>query len=203
MSATASFGVHFNQTSMTEMIHLRSHLLCLFTALLACASQPAQADVLCRAELVYRWVRTAQPSAHSTGGTASGGSTATSSPAAEVVEEVQWSTFDHQATDEASAKAGLTELLTLKRPDALDACRKLHEKLTSCVATKFSTMASTLDALSFSARRALEEAISTECRIQSGRCLDTKSSEPRCSEIKVAAVASPADDKKGGKEKKK
>ena len=105
--------------------------------------------------------------------------------------------------DEAKAKAALIKSSMRQIEQARSECRERHENVAGCIATKFQTKASTMRGFDFSARKALEKAISADCEVQRGICKKAEASEPVCSEIIVAAVASVAPEAAAGKDDKK
>lgn len=107
-------------------------------------------------------------------------------------------------TNEADAKKALLQRVSAERANASNRCRHEHENLAGCISTKYTSMASILNALSFAARGELEKAIAEDCGKQTGRCVSTTSSEPECT---FMAAPTPTPDAKAatadkGKKKK-
>jgi hypothetical protein len=100
--------------------------------------------------------------------------------------------------DEATAKRTLEEALATERVKALDQCRQDHENLADCVAGKFSSLAPTLQRLSFSQRKSIEDAVNSDCHSRQGRC-----DEVKCAELVSSASSSSAGGKDAGKDAKK
>jgi hypothetical protein len=95
--------------------------------------------------------------------------------------DVSYAIVETQAESEAAAKAELSRKIAAERSAASNRCRHTHENLAGCISTKYASMTSILNALSFSARGELEKAIAQDCGKQTGRCISTASSEPECS----------------------
>ncbi len=107
--------------------------------------------------------------------------------------EVHWRSLSAVGKDEDLAKRALFEAQALEKNKALKACATEHENVAGCVSSKFSSNAHTYNALSFSARKALEDAITKDCAVSQGICLEAKASDPTCKELAAAsAEASPS-----------
>ncbi len=143
------------------------------------------AEHLCKGEISYEWKRKGE----------------------ETPATVFWSRVEALGTDEKSAKEALIVAANAPKAAALSACKREHENVASCVATKFFSYATTLQNLSFSARKKLEEAIAADCTVAEGLCLEAKLGEPTCEEKIAAPVAAgkdaPAKDAKDAKGAKK
>ena len=103
--------------------------------------------------------------------------------------------------DEATAKSNLAAVAVDEKAAALKFCRGEHENFSGCLGAKLSAAVATMQALDFSARKALEEAITADCKALSGACTDAYASEPAC----VASASSEGegkDKKDEGKESK-
>lgn len=119
--------------------------------------------------------------------------------------EVHWRGLAAIGKDQEEAKARVIEAANLEKNKALKSCATEHQNVAGCVASKFEANSHTYNALGFSARKALEEAISKDCAAAQGVCIDATVSEPKCKEF-VSAAASPspsaAEEKEKGKAKK-
>ena len=120
--------------------------------------------------------------------------------------EVPWGKVNAQGPDEAQAKTKLGESVLKQRQRAAEYCHRQHENLTGCVSVKYAANTSTLKSLDFSARKALEEAINSDCKSSQGVCAETTASEPTCAEVIVAtdkkADEAAGKDDKAAKKKK-
>lgn len=157
------------------------HCFVVATIGVLCA-QSGVAEVGCKADLSYSWKRSADG----------------------VESKALFRTIEVVGSDEAVAKQLLQESLTRERPRALISCRDRHENITECVATRFAQHQTTLSGMSFSARRALEDAIKSDCQSVQGVCGEVSTGEVTCAERVNVAVASPvAADTKDEKPKEK
>lgn len=168
----------------------------------------AYAEFACRGDVVYKWVRTSVEAEPSTAGGGSGGvgGAVQGTPAAQPVPSEEPRTVrlievERVGKDEAAAKLLLEGELARQKVRASEACVRQHEALGSCVSTKLAANAHVLNSLGFSARTALEEALTTECRSQQGRCMGVEASAAQCREIAAAAPPAAEDDKKGDAKK--
>ena len=147
-------------------------------------TSPALADFRCSSDVSYKWKK---------------------SESEEAV--IHWAALDAEGVDEAASKSTLEERVLHEKKKASEACKDLHENLSGCLGAKYSSTASELKALDFSARKALQDAIQTDCKAQQGRCMEISASDAKCVEKKKAESAEDTkkDDKgKGkGKDKKK
>lgn len=94
--------------------------------------------------------------------------------------DVSYAIIETRGDSEVEAKAALSRRIAAERSAASNRCRHTHENLAGCISTKYASMTSILNALSFSARGELEKAIAQDCGKQTGRCVSTASSEPEC-----------------------
>jgi hypothetical protein len=150
-----------------------------FSVLLMCGA--AHAEFLCHTSVAYVWGKTQEESE----------------------QEVFWARIERKGVDEATAKRTLEEALATERVKALDQCRQDHENLADCVAGKFSSLAPTLQRLSFSQRKSIEDAVNSDCHSRQGRCGTVKVDEVKCAELVTAASSSSAGGKDAGKDAKK
>lgn len=129
----------------------------------------------CRSEVKYLWKPGAQPSS------AVGVSKTTEpTPAASEGIEVSFGMVETRARGEADAKTTILQRIAQEKTTALNRCRHAHENLAGCISTKYASMSSILNALSFTARSELEKAINEDCTKQSGRCISATNSDPEC-----------------------
>lgn len=160
--------------------------LVLLGALLSLGDNKAYAEFSCKAEVSYKWKKAK----------------------AENETEVYFSSVERKGLDEAKAKAALSDALAKEKVLAFETCKKEHEDLASCISAKYTSFNSTLQALTFSARKALEEAITSDCGGQVGSCSSSTATDAKCEEVVVSAPESAGKDSAGkdaakGKEKKK
>jgi len=174
-----------------------------FSALaLRVLAQPVSAEVVCVAEVSYRWSKD-QPTATGPGVATSGAAlgTAGSASSFKAVESagppglagapgeqrVRFAQVERKGQDERAVRAGLQIEVNRQKARAHERCKRDHESFGDCVSTKMSTKVGSLNSLSFSARSKVEEALIEECRIQQGRCVSIDSEEPACRDL--AAVS--------------
>jgi hypothetical protein len=149
--------------------------------LLALSTANVAAQVSCRTELSYKWKK--------------------GSDGPEEV--VFWGVMERSGENEEQVKRRLEEVVAKEKGKASASCRELHENLSGCVASRFSASSAVLAAMSFSARKALEEAISKDCHARQGSCGAVTAGEPTCLAPPApaeSAAAPPAEEK--GKKKK-
>lgn len=109
------------------------------------------------------------------------------------------------APDEAQAKNLLSEKTALTKMKASEACRKIHENTSACISAKLASSSSMLSTLTFSARKAVEDAATADCQKQAGKCSAVSSSEPVCVAVSASGQASATptpEAKASGKSKK-
>lgn len=123
----------------------------------------AHAEFECSSAVLYRWKR------------------------ADLEHDTHWSSPTVKASDQESAKKVLDLKIAAEKERALNDCRRQHENLSGCIAERFKNLNQTYQGLSFSARKLLEDAINKDCESELGQCLEAKSSEAQCHEIKSAA----------------
>ncbi len=141
--------------------------------LLAGAVSPAVsfADFQCKASISYGWQR------------------------GEAAEQTTFfSGAEGVADTEEAARVALAERTSREEPKAIAECRRLHENLSQCVATKYASLGGVLGSMSFSSRKSLEDSIHKDCMAAQGVCTGSKLSEVKCQERKApeAAAAQPA-----------
>jgi hypothetical protein len=164
---------------------LRSRVPCCLIAL-AVQFVPVgvRAEFICSSGVQYTWKRAGEENSH----------------------QVFWGAVQANASSEVEAKRGLEVRVRREESRALEECRRLHESLGACVAGKLGAHHGTLNRLSFTARKSLEDALVKECKDAEGTCGPISRSEVKCEEKVVATPAeAPAGNAKGGKgdEKKK
>jgi hypothetical protein len=145
------------------------------------ASFSLQADFLCSSEISYKWRREKETEDH----------VMVMGIAAAI------------GADEASTREKLAIQILKDRAQADTKCRTEHENLTRCISGKFEAETRTLNALGFSARKALEEAITNDCSVAQGRCGDTIASEIKCVEQVVPGSEAEAGKKEESKKEEK
>ena len=138
-----------------------------------------QAEHLCQVEITYQWKK----------------------EDAETEIKEQWGRLEARGTDEKEAKAKLQKITDPERIFVLGRCRREHENQSACVATRFTSYSATLQSLSFTARKKLEDSILADCKLAAGTCTGVLVSDPVCTEIVVAAA--PEKGAKDAKPKKK
>jgi hypothetical protein len=155
----------------------------LATILMTATTFGATAEFVCKADVTYSWKRGEE---------------------AEAV--IYFDSAKANGADEAQAKAALLEKLSPVKLKASENCRKIHENVSGCINTKLTTASASLAALSFSARRVVEEAAAADCQKQSGKCTSVSSTEPTCAVVVIPGqatpTATPEAGKSGGKGKK-
>lgn len=140
----------------------------------------ASAEVICETEISYKW----KPAG------------------AEVAQNVSVSRVVRRGADEAAAKLELGNAVLRESHSVRAQCRRAHENMASCLSSKYSAAQRSLDTTSFSARKAIEEAIAADCASQQGACAEVVNSEPKCVE-KLEPTPTPAESGKEDKKKKK
>ena len=113
---------------------------------------------------------------------------------------VVWSELSVKAEREEDAKAKLSEQAARELPRARAACAKRHEDLTGCISAKFSAQSSLMAGLSFSARKAVEEAINADCKALQGGCMEAAVAAPACVERKAPEAAGEGKEDEKGKD---
>jgi len=117
------------------------------------------AQVTCRSEVSYQWKK----------------------PQEEELIKVSLALVQADGPDETSAKARLEKLTLAELAKAREACRAQHENLSGCLASKTAASAGVLQSLAFASRKALEDAIGSDCKALTGTCKEAVASEPVCS----------------------
>jgi hypothetical protein len=160
----------------------------------------AAADVRCRVDVSYKWAKSPPTDT---------GATPSAAPATPGPEsQIRFAFLEKTAADEKVAKEALMAEVNRAKARASESCRRDHENLAGCVATKFAVQGGVLGRLSFSAQKRLEAAIEADCRSQVGTCTEILSSDPVCEQVGTveptpAAAEEAAKGDKKGKEKKK
>jgi len=137
------------------------------------------AEFLCHSSLSFVWKKTQE----------------------EAEKEVFWARLERKGIDEAAAKAALEQVIATEKSRALDGCRIDHENLAGCVAGKFSSLAPTLQRLSFTQRKSIEDAVNSDCVSRQGSCSTVKVADPVCSQLVSASSSSSAESKETKKKK--
>src|SRR5690606_34721449 len=116
-------------------------LICLGVFLFSLAAVgDVTAQVRCRATVSYQW----KPSA--------GEETSE-------LKEVFYTSVERMGADEARVKGEVEQLTLLERTRAKERCEVEHQNVAGCISRKHTSMSSVIERLSFTARKALEEAI--------------------------------------------
>ena len=140
----------------------------------------ASAQTRCRTQLTYKW-----------------------KPAdGEKSVEIKWGEYEGQGVDDATARAQISSLVEKERVKARETCRREHENLAGCYSAKFASLGPVLQGLDFSARKSMEEAITSDCKKQQGRCDEPAIAEPVCVVEATPVPAEGAKEEKGKKKKK-
>ncbi|MCB0331883.1 MAG: hypothetical protein KDD55_00220 [Bdellovibrionales bacterium] len=166
-------------------------------ALLSYSSAPAYGEFLCRADTSYSWAKetTVIPAGEKETPTITRNEM-----------KVFWTSSEATGEDEEKAKSALMMKLESEREKARESCKKEHENVAFCIASKFSAMKSVLQQLDFEARRTLRDSIANDCTSQQGHCQEAVSGEPACKNLThvVEGEGDGEKDEKGkGKKKKK
>ena len=117
--------------------------------------------------------------------------------------EVFYGELRTKGADEVNTRAKIeTEILKTK-VKALERCKSQYENTAGCVQGKLSASAGVFQSSTFSARKALEDALLADCKKQQGTCKEVKASEVKCTVIEpTPAVTAKPDGKKEDKAKK-
>jgi len=144
-----------------------------------CAFTSSFADFSCASEVSYKWKKNGE-------------------------EEIKtyWTKVIEKSATEPIARQVLDNSILKEKQLAEKACKREHENLANCMASQFATKSAVLANLNFQARRALEEAISADCKAQQGVCVDSSASEVKCEEQKAAEPEAEKDAKAGEKGEK-
>jgi hypothetical protein len=113
---------------------------------------------------------------------------------------VVWAVVLGRGDSEDAAKARVSALVEAELPRARQACAREHENLAGCISAKFAASSSLLPSLDFSARKALEEAITSDCKAAQGVCGEAAGAEPKCTTGAPAVEASAGKVEDKGKE---
>lgn len=164
--------------SVNRVWAFNDYSILLFAAMwIVVAPAVSQAEFQCKASVSYSWQRG---------------------------EAAQQTTFfsgaEGVADTEEGAKAALGEKISREEPKAIAECRRLHENLSQCVATKYTALGGVLGSMSFSSRKSLEESINKDCVAAQGVCTGSKVSEIKCQERKAAVPPADASQPAGGAE---
>ncbi len=116
--------------------------------------------------------------------------------------DVKWGSFQAKEADEATAKIKLRMLIDQEMVRAREVCQKEHENLSGCFSAKYTASYAILQSLNFSARKSMEEAISSDCKKQQGQCEQSKVTDPACVAAAGAAGGAASSEGAGGKEEK-
>lgn len=168
-------------------------------ALLFAGAGDLRAEFICKAEISYKWTQSVGPKRVVAEDEDTSGDGAVSDEAPE--HSVFWSLIERRAATEDEAKARAADAAATQKPGAEKACRDLRENLAGCIAGKYASMSSTMQSLGFSARKAMEEAISQDCKKMQGRCLGADIPEIKCAPAASRDAAKADEGKDKGKKK--
>lgn len=172
------------------MRNLFSRSILFFAAAAVVAPVGVWAEVVCSSDVSYTWAKSGAdeggtggdaPAAPTSASTTQQGSSSQPTPTV-----VRFSAPQRAGLDEAGAKANLQIEVNRQKARASEQCKRDHESIGDCMATKLSARASILNSLSFSARAELEKALTKECSGQQGVCLSVDASEPQCRTISAS-----------------
>lgn len=138
-------------------MRFRDTIICCLVMLLP---QICLADFLCKGEVSYKWMATGAEEGQS-----------------ELFQAVQ-----AESVEEEQAKAKLQERAVRVKTQALEECRREHENVSGCIASRYQQMTSVSRHLTFSGRKELEKAIAEDCKLKQGKCKEASLSEPVCEE---------------------
>lgn len=127
--------------------------------------------------------------------------------------EEHWTTLHAKGATEEEAKVTMRPLIDQNQKTASDQCRNAHENLSGCMAARYLAIGSSISALSFQARKQMEEAVQVDCEKIQGKCLGVSIAEIKCvteapkveeaaAESDKAAEGDKKDDKKKEEKKK-
>ena len=155
-----------------------SHPVLILSLILASAF-PALAEFECAADAGYKWMKKNDKEA--------------------APRSVAWSSLRARGASEAEAREKLGAIAARASAEAEIGCRKRHENLSECIAARFAQNGPLLGTLSFKARQALEDAITSDCQAQQGACEGAAVGEVKCREV-AAPGEPPADQGEGKKD---
>lgn len=197
--------------SLTSSLKPRIFYLFVYIAF---AANIAAAEFNCKCEVQYRWQRSAlpenkpadteaTPAVKGEAAKKDGAAPEDKSDAAEDTgHTVYWMSLEAKAPTEEEARQKLNKAALNERAGAEKACRNAHENLSGCIASKYSSLSSSVGTLGFSARKSVEDAINSDCKLQQGRCLGSVVTEVKCSEKIEAKPEEAEPESKEGKDKK-
>lgn len=103
---------------------------------------------------------------------------------------VEFENLEAVGPDETQAKAAVQELILKAKARALQGCREQHENVADCLAAKYAGKASIINAMRFEARKAMEQAIQSDCAAAQGVCGGVDAAEIKC-EVKIDPSQTP------------
>ena len=168
---------------MSSMLPIIFRTLLILGVVLAHGVAGAEELAVCRSEVAYSW---------------------TKDPKDERV--VFFAVVEQRAPSVEDAKRKLAEEVARVKGDAYQRCREAHQNLSGCIAGRFNAHTGVMSSMTFAARKALEEAITTDCKGEQGTCGAVTASEPQCKEPPPPPEASGGaapEEKKGETSKKK
>jgi hypothetical protein len=136
------------------------------------------AEFICSSEVKYRWRKGQEE---------------------EIV--AMWAKIERGATTEVESKTALNKATERERIKAEEYCKREHEDVSGCIATKLNSLQPTLSGLTFSARKKLEESLIDDCQRKQGSCIKVEIAEATCIDNKPPEAAATAEDDKAKKKK--
>ncbi len=117
--------------------------------------------------------------------------------------EEHWTTLHAKGATEEEAKVTMRPLIDQNQKAASDQCRNAHENLSGCMAARYLTIGSSISALSFQARKQMEDAVKVDCEKIQGKCLGVNIAEIKCvTEVPKVEEAATEGDKSAEGDKK-
>ena len=129
-------------------------------------------DYICDMDVFYTWEKALPPEQSANNG------------AAPMRKQEPIDTFYTTVGEHGRIVEDVRNRLSAKLPtikaQALDYCKRRHEDLSSCVATRIKSNASEYERMDFASRRAFLTAVSSDCATQTGECMATATKPMRC-----------------------
>ena len=157
---------------------MRKHCSIVLLMLVLAIPHLSIAETTCRGGVVYRWKPTGS----------------------ETPQDVALRSLEAKGADEAAAKAALQQQVAGLTREAQEECRRAHENLAGCMASKYAALAHSLQAASFAARKSMEEAIGADCKKLQGACVEVTAKDEGCT-AEAQSSSESAKDEKGKKKK--
>ncbi len=173
---------------------LNLSILTVFTFILFKSN--AKAEFSCRTEIHYKWKKVSNEIAKPIATPKAGEEPKEIASDPEFT--VFWASIEKKGTTEEESQQKVNKSALNERASAERSCLANHENMAGCIAGKFSSLAPSVSTLSFSAKKAVEDAISVDCQKQQGKCSGSTVGEIKCIEkkVEVAAKEEPAKEPK-------